>query len=910
MFAAFTNTAPMLSAILLLIAGVLVGYALSYPFRSEEEGHEDELHSLRLRNDELESTLRSQRASYSQLEQKLADHRSESDSLQYNSQSLVSQLREHQSEQQGLQTALDEMRVRRDELLDELDRERQSKADLVNSLSTTQTQILASTEEVAGSRQTIAGLENEIDSLRSRLSDAEEQLETTRSRTEDELASNSRVSERYREVTEQLDTERARYAELQSSFAVVEERAKAAENQFEREQQQTAEYREQVLALQEREQDFEKRKLEFQKREQEFEQLSEQNHGQYDAERQQLESTLEQKEREIERLEQELATANYTVDETTNETIGKLRESVETLLMRVADREKQRDEALACLDHEQQQRMALDNMLRHRDTQLQKHEGSAAELKNALQTINHLQTSLEQTNARLQRTVAEREDIEKHFGELKLVHSDSTSEIANHQRALETLERQRDEAENKLEAEAEKTRQLTIEVEHKTELASQSHQQLQSVEAQLRQSEIERNEVEARLNEDAAQLNYARTELKQTETQLETVRQQREETLEALFATQEKAKAYDQLAADFEEHKQAADAMRTEFDTTLSELKEARQIANEATRLEHDVEQYRIATEQMKRMQEEAIAELREEQAKSQELQAKLSSVASSGKQTEDELRTLKPLRFELTAVQKRLESTVEQLKRIRAERDEALRLRNAAQAAVSDIESELRQTQQATMSLSPTGIAGPGLDAEIERLRSMLADTENQLSSARTQLNQREGLMVTLADQKASESDRLRSALDDTRQELRTHGNMIQELREQLADRTETIAHLKQDRDELLLRLNNSRRDSQVFVTDTGPEVEHHQVRGMLYKAAPADADDLKLISGIAEKLEQRLNDFGIYTYEQIMNWDPKAVEEFCRLLTFRDRIERDDWIGQAQQLHEQKHGSRKRSA
>ena len=63
-------------------------------------------------------------------------------------------------------------------------------------------------------------------------------------------------------------------------------------------------------------------------------------------------------------------------------------------------------------------------------------------------------------------------------------------------------------------------------------------------------------------------------------------------------------------------------------------------------------------------------------------------------------------------------------------------------------------------------------------------------------------------------------------------------------------------------------------------------------------------------QKLEARLNEFGIYTYEQIMNWDPQAVEEFCRLLTFRDRIERDDWLGQARQLHAAKYGEQKRSA
>jgi predicted flap endonuclease-1-like 5' DNA nuclease len=64
-----------------------------------------------------------------------------------------------------------------------------------------------------------------------------------------------------------------------------------------------------------------------------------------------------------------------------------------------------------------------------------------------------------------------------------------------------------------------------------------------------------------------------------------------------------------------------------------------------------------------------------------------------------------------------------------------------------------------------------------------------------------------------------------------------------------------------------------------------------------------LKRISGIAAVLEKKLNEFGIYTYRQIMDWDEAAVEEFSTLLAFRDRIQRDDWMGQARHLYEEKY-------
>ena len=63
---------------------------------------------------------------------------------------------------------------------------------------------------------------------------------------------------------------------------------------------------------------------------------------------------------------------------------------------------------------------------------------------------------------------------------------------------------------------------------------------------------------------------------------------------------------------------------------------------------------------------------------------------------------------------------------------------------------------------------------------------------------------------------------------------------------------------------------------------------------------------SGIAEVLEARLNDYGIYTFKQIMEWDADAIEEFSRLLAFKDRIERDEWINQARFFYNQKQKKR----
>ena len=67
---------------------------------------------------------------------------------------------------------------------------------------------------------------------------------------------------------------------------------------------------------------------------------------------------------------------------------------------------------------------------------------------------------------------------------------------------------------------------------------------------------------------------------------------------------------------------------------------------------------------------------------------------------------------------------------------------------------------------------------------------------------------------------------------------------------------------------------------------------------APRGEADDLKRISGVSPKLEQRLNDLGVYHFWQIADLDAGAVAALDKSLDTKGRIDRDDWIGQAKKL------------
>lgn len=58
---------------------------------------------------------------------------------------------------------------------------------------------------------------------------------------------------------------------------------------------------------------------------------------------------------------------------------------------------------------------------------------------------------------------------------------------------------------------------------------------------------------------------------------------------------------------------------------------------------------------------------------------------------------------------------------------------------------------------------------------------------------------------------------------------------------------------------------------------------------------DDLQRIRGVGRRIEQRLNALGIFHFGQIAAWTPAEMRWVAQQLAFPDRIERDDWIGQA---------------
>jgi predicted flap endonuclease-1-like 5' DNA nuclease len=68
---------------------------------------------------------------------------------------------------------------------------------------------------------------------------------------------------------------------------------------------------------------------------------------------------------------------------------------------------------------------------------------------------------------------------------------------------------------------------------------------------------------------------------------------------------------------------------------------------------------------------------------------------------------------------------------------------------------------------------------------------------------------------------------------------------------------------------------------------------------ADKGNIQDLTKINGIGPYIELKLNEIGIYNYEQISRFKEDDIRVLTELIDFfPGRIERDDWVGQAEEL------------
>ena len=540
--------------------------------------------------------------------------------------------------------------------------------------------------------------------------------------------------------------------------------------------------------------------------------------------------------------------------------LRRLELTIESLTKRLYEVEEEKNSTAIQLENERLQRRDLDDSIREKELMLVEQDGHM--LDSAREELQKTQTALEQVTANLNRVTAERDEI----AEQCQIRQEQIEEVArdrdNHLRAIETIERLRN------------TTDVSV---------SQYEEQVQELESRLAQTEV--------------LLDQANSDL--THQQQVHIKSDQER---------------DSLQAELDHHRQRST-----------------QLESEVSRLQHD-------TDRIRSQREEVLASLRIEQDRSSQLASDLEQHRKilqnremQLQQSVEQLRSLEPAAEDFEAMRSQLTATQEELEQLKSDHHDAIEAKKDIEKIVDEMREELQKNSDLIAdSRTAREDRIEQLTRELENERRTVADLRPTIAELQNQLIQQEE-RISSSDQHEFEMTTVYTQLAEARTRVDQLSRDASDLREQLANRVEMVAHLQQERNDALERLaqqqmshsTSSYADPQLEQTsDVDPMVtprQHAAVmrnddrRGMIYTRPPAERDDLKRISGVAEKLEQRLNDFGVYKYEQIMNWDENIVAEFSRLLAFKDRISSDDWVSQAQDLFDETYPqsqSQKRSA
>ncbi len=194
-----------------------------------------------------------------------------------------------------------------------------------------------------------------------------------------------------------------------------------------------------------------------------------------------------------------------------------------------------------------------------------------------------------------------------------------------------------------------------------------------------------------------------------------------------------------------------------------------------------------------------------------------------------------------------------------------------------------------------PAGIEVKLNEVGITRWDQIAAWTEDDISKYSDQLGFQDRIQ---RDRWIEQAQALSSTKAPTA--LPTESDSAQEATEQEPEKEEAIDQFSLFASEPIedpIPLTESLSDDELLLDD--PSL------GKVYRRPPSTIDDLTRIKGIARVIEGRLHEIGIFRYNQIAEWNETNVEAFSKRLTFKDRIQRDQWITQCETLHREKYGT-----
>ena len=283
-------------------------------------------------------------------------------------------------------------------------------------------------------------------------------------------------------------------------------------------------------------------------------------------------------------------------------------------------------------------------------------------------------------------------------------------------------------------------------------------------------------------------------------------------------------------------------------------LGHCRSLSSQLERIRGELKQCRDREEHARSDAENRAAELQSTQERNSVLHSDLEQARSE----------LKGAREELESIRIAGEATASELERTKGEGD---RLRSELEQARSELKGCQDELGNARDVVETAGV-------ELEEARAELKGCLQELESTRKSTEE------AAAAQQSAEEER-----DGLRSELKQARSALEASRKEPAETTPPVQ---------MQTLAGAGTNATAEEEEPAPD----DWKPTLLSAPRGEKDDLMRIKGIGPKIEELLNDLGVYHFSQIAAFTQENIAWINSHLKFKGRIERENWIGQAKQL------------
>ena len=229
--------------------------------------------------------------------------------------------------------------------------------------------------------------------------------------------------------------------------------------------------------------------------------------------------------------------------------------------------------------------------------------------------------------------------------------------------------------------------------------------------------------------------------------------------------------------------------------------------------------------------------------------------------------------------------------------RSEYESFRNLLQASRSEQESVSNMLSSAQARLADLDALENkviALEAENAQLKHDGLTTRQENDALRRDLSEQEDLKL-----QNKELARVLKSVENSRKQYEEDANRYREHADQSEQQSET---LRIRLDEVEENFRAMEKQQKKALAEARQEVEEQKSNGI----ATDQVDNLQEIVGIGKVFEHTLHKLGVFSFRQIVEFDVADIARVnAELKEFKGRMEQDDWIGQAKELHYKKYGS-----